>query len=250
MGCAPARVLVRRKLRAPTPEPALRRGVPTAFDTRQAAPFTLPALASQYTRDSSAPRQERGCPFADIRGYPSSDTRSNQMARLVNRHHEPIAPRKIDPVDRAGMLPEPTIPRQRQPQRVQQHDPIDAVMPNYHHGVVRMPVDNIAQRRNDPKENILQRLPTRDRRPVRSAMPGLQKLRPAGSDLVRRQPLPLAIIDVDQAVERARRKTERGRDRVGRRTGPAERAGKDSRGAPRRVDATRGCLRLPLTFGG
>src|ERR1700736_3792430 len=99
-------------------------------------------------------------------------------------------------------------------------------MRDEHDRVARMPVDHIAQRRESPDENILQRLPTRDRRPVRSAIPSLEGPRPAGSDLVRRQPLPLAIIDVGQAVERAWRQAEPGRYRLCSRTGPAERAGK------------------------
>ena len=133
---------------------------------------------------------------------------------------------------------------------MQQDDAVNAVVRDQHDRVARMPVDHIAQRRESPNENILQRLPTRDRRPVRSTIPSLEEARPAGSDLVRRQPLPLAVIDVDQTTERARREPERGRDRGCSRTGSAERARKDGGGAPSRVDAVRGRLCLPPAFRG
>src|SRR5438876_628184 len=104
-----------------------------------------------------------------------------------------------------------------------------------------MPVDHITQGRESPGENILQRLPAWDRRPVRSAIPSLEEPRPAGSDLVRCQPLPLAVIDVDQTVDRARRETERGRDRLCGRAASDEWAGKDGSGPPGRVNALRRC---------
>ena len=92
------------------------------------------------------------------------------MVSLVDRpHHEPVA-REVDLANPAGLLSEPPIAGEGQPQRIQQHDAIDTVVPDQNDRIARMPADHITQRRHRSDEHVLQSLPTGNRRPVRGAM--------------------------------------------------------------------------------
>src|SRR5712671_4764197 len=113
-----------------------------------------------------------------------------------------------------------------------------------------MPPDHVSQRRDCASEHILQALATRDRRPMRRPVPGVECLGPFASDLVGGQPLPLAVIDVDQTRNRGGGQAQRPSDRFRGRSASAEKTGVEGGGGPARLDATRGRLRLPAAFLG
>src|SRR5271169_1982650 len=82
---------------------------------------------------------------------------------------------------------------------------------------------------------------------MRRAKPQLAFVRPTFLRLVPRQTLPFAIIDVGEAVDRARLETKRRRDCCARLTTAAERARVDRVRFPGRCNVTRRRLRLSAT---
>ena len=163
----------------------------------------------------------------------------------VDRADGKLARREVDLVDRTGVLPEPPIMRQRQIERVQQDDAVDAVVPDQHDRFPRMLPDRISQCRNCASEHILQALATRDRRPMRRPVPGVERVGPFAPDLVWGQTLPLAVVDIHQTRERGRGQAERSSDRLRGCPAPAQGAGIEGSGRPARLYAARGRLRLP-----
>src|SRR3984893_18768525 len=122
-----------------------------------------------------------------------------QMACPVDRVDSKLARREVYLVDRTRVLAESSITRQRQIERVQQDDAVDAVVPDDHDRFPRMLPDHFSQCRDAASEHILQALATRDRRPMRRPVPGVERFGPFAPDLVRGQALPLAVVDIHQA---------------------------------------------------
>src|ERR1700758_5491573 len=120
------------------------------------------------------------------------------MMGLVDRLDDKTVLREVDLVDRAGMLPEAPITGKRERQGVQQDHAVDAVVSDQYRRLPGMTAYYVAERGYRPGEHGLQRFPARDRRPVRSPISAVEHLRPSAADLVRRKPLPLPVIDVDQ----------------------------------------------------
>src|ERR1700730_13342817 len=105
-----------------------------------------------------------------------------QMPCPIYRADGKLARREVDLVDRTGVLAEPPIPRQRQIEGVQQDDAVDAVVAAQHDRFPRMPPDHFSQCRDAASEHILQALATRDRRPMRRPVPGVERFGPFAPD--------------------------------------------------------------------
>ena len=161
------------------------------------------------------------------------------MIGLVYGAHSKGVPGKLDLIDRARILPEAPIAGKRQPQHMQQYYPVDAVMPDQHDRIAWMTADHIAQRSDRPVQHLLQGFAARNRGPVRRTIPTVDHLGPAASGLVRRESLPLAVIDVDQPVARDRDQTERLANCSSGRQAPAEWTGIDRDRRTGRMNAPR-----------
>src|ERR1700682_1391831 len=98
-----------------------------------------------------------------------------QMPCSVDRADSKLSHREVYLVDRTRILAESPITRQRKFERVQQDDAVDAVVSDQHDRFPRMPPDHFSQCRDTASEHILQALATRDRRPMRRPVPGVER---------------------------------------------------------------------------
>src|SRR5918995_3731591 len=69
-----------------------------------------------------------------------------QMPGLVERPYREAVFCGDDLVDRAGRLAQVPVAGERQLERVQQNHAVDAVVPDQDHGVLRMPLEDHAER--------------------------------------------------------------------------------------------------------
>jgi hypothetical protein len=125
------------------------------------------------------------------------------MVGLVDRSDGEREVDEVELVDRAGLLLEEPVARERQVQRMHQDHPIDAVMPDEDDRVVAMTGEDVAEHRGDARQHILEGLAAWRLRELRRAIPGRQRIGPARGGLLSRQPLPFAVIDVVEAGQGA-----------------------------------------------